>query len=222
MNHHIESGFNRTLEPWAGESIVGNAQDFLLARDLGDGLDVDQLQQRVARCFDPNHARIRLDRFLQAGGIGQIDKGEIQISRTTTHLLEQPESTPVQVVTDYEVRAALQGIKRRCHGGEPGGKSPSACAALEIGNATFIGQSRWIDGTRIIITLVFPRTFLHVGRGRIDWRHDRAGRRVRLLSGVNDARSEIVRLFHMESFKKPGKIIKPKENSCFPAFLRYF
>ena len=43
MNHHIESGFNRTLEPWAGESIVGNAQDFLLARDLGDGLDVDQL-----------------------------------------------------------------------------------------------------------------------------------------------------------------------------------
>ena len=64
MNHHIESGFNRTLEPWASESIVGNAQNFSLARDLGDRLDIDQLQQRVARCFDPNHPRIRLDRFL--------------------------------------------------------------------------------------------------------------------------------------------------------------
>ena len=35
--------------------------DLVFARDFRDGFEVDHFQQRIARRFDPNHARVRLD-----------------------------------------------------------------------------------------------------------------------------------------------------------------
>ena len=47
-----------------------------------------------------------------------------------------------------------------------------------------------IGGARVIVALVHAGARLHVGRRRIDRRHDRAGRGVGLLPGMNRARRE--------------------------------
>jgi hypothetical protein len=41
MNHHIESKFDRPLNPWAGKSIIGNRDGIVRARDLGNRFQVD-------------------------------------------------------------------------------------------------------------------------------------------------------------------------------------
>ena len=45
---------------------------------------------------------------------------------------------------------------------------------------------------------MFARTFLDVGRCCVNRRHDRAGRRIRLLPGVNRARGELLLFLHVD------------------------
>ena len=105
-----------------------------------------------------------------------IDEGEIEIGGAAAHSFEKPECSAVKIVARDNVRAAVEGIKRGRHRREPGGKSPAARAAFQIGDASFVSEPRRIDRARVIVAFVFPGTFLHVGRRRVNRRHDRAGR----------------------------------------------
>ena len=77
----------------------------------------------------------------------------------------------------------------------PEAKRKSARAAFQIGNAFFVGEPGRIDRARVIVAFVFARAFLDVCRCGVNRRHDRAGGRVGLLTGVNGARGEVVLLF---------------------------
>ena len=43
MDHHVEAGFDRSLNPGRSKGVIGNADDLFFARNLRDGLDVDDL-----------------------------------------------------------------------------------------------------------------------------------------------------------------------------------
>ena len=69
-----------------------------LARDRGDRREVDQLEQRVGRRFDPDHPRVGPDRGLELRALAQVDEGELEPGRAPAHALEQPVRAAVEVV----------------------------------------------------------------------------------------------------------------------------
>ena len=70
MYDHVEPRFNRALDPWSGKCVVGDRNNFSLARDFRDRLKVDQFEQRIAWGFDPNHACVRFDCALDVLRVG--------------------------------------------------------------------------------------------------------------------------------------------------------
>ena len=72
----------------------------------------------------------------------------------------------------------------------PDANGEAARAGFEIGDASLQRSARRVGGTRVVVALVHAGARLHVGRRRVDRRHDRAGRRIGLLAGVDRARRE--------------------------------
>ena len=138
MDHHVETGFDRTLNPWRGKGVVGNADDLFFPRDLRDRFQVDDFQKRIARRLDPNHSGIGFNRFFEVRRISQIDEGEIQIGRTAPDFFEKPERSAVKIVARDNMGAAVQGIEGGRHRGQSGSKGPSTRPAFQIGDAFFV------------------------------------------------------------------------------------
>ena len=88
VDHQIEAGLDRPLNPRSRKRVIANRNDIVLACDFRDRFQIDQLEQRIARSLDPHHPRVRLDRALEIFRMGQIDIGKIEISRATSDFLE--------------------------------------------------------------------------------------------------------------------------------------
>ena len=138
MNDHVEAEFDRPLRPRTRERVVGNADRVVRARDLRDRLEVDQLQQRIARRFHPDHPRVRLHLALDFRRIAHVDEGEIEIRGATAHPLEEAERAAVKIIAHEHVRAAVERVERSRHRRESRGKSPAARAALQVSDATLV------------------------------------------------------------------------------------
>ncbi len=65
MDDDIETEFDRPLDPRRGEGVVGDRNNFVLARDLRDRFEINDFEQRIARRFDPHHSRVFFDRRLE-------------------------------------------------------------------------------------------------------------------------------------------------------------
>ena len=44
MDDHVEAELDRPLDPRTGEGVVGNRDDFVLARFFGDGFEIDDFE----------------------------------------------------------------------------------------------------------------------------------------------------------------------------------
>ena len=90
-----------------GKRVVGNGNDFVFARDFRDRFEIDQFQQRIARRFDPDHARVLFDRVSNRR-VGQIEIGEIEIGGAPPDFFEQSKRAAVKIVAHDDVRAAIE------------------------------------------------------------------------------------------------------------------
>ena len=72
------------------------------------------------------------------------------------------------------------------------GEGERVLAALERGEAPLQGVAGRVARARVLETLVFARTLLHVGGGQVHGRHHRAGGRVGPLAGVDGEGLEAV------------------------------
>src|SRR5262249_44160276 len=79
--------------------------------------------------------------------------------------------------------------------GKARGKGERRAAAFEIGDAALECHACRVLGAGVIVALVHAGTLLDIGGGCVDRHHDRAGRRVGLLPGVDAARREIKLVF---------------------------
>src|SRR5216117_4518180 len=91
MNHKIEAGFDRALNPGSGKGVIGNGNNLVFARRLRDFFEIDDLKQWVARSFNPNHARVWSDRSIELFRIGKIDVGKVEVRGPTPDFLEKSE-----------------------------------------------------------------------------------------------------------------------------------
>ena len=190
VHDDVEAELERSLDPRAGKRIVGDRDQIALAGDLRDRGQIDQLEQGIARRLDPDHPGIGADRRAQPLRIGHVDEADAQVGRALAHVLEQPVSPAVQIVAGDDVRARVQRVDQRRHARQPRGEGEPARAVLEAGDACFQRGPRRVAGARVVVALVHAGAGLHVGRSRVNRRHDRAGRWIGLLTGVNRARGE--------------------------------
>ena len=178
MDDHIEPEFDRPLRPGTGEGVIGNTDRVMRTRDFRHRCEIDQFEQRIARRFHPNHARVRLHRGLDRARIRHVDEREIEIRGAAPHFFKKAKSPAIQIVAHDHMRTAIEHIERSRHRSQTRGKSPAAHPAFQIGNATLVGQASRIDRAGIIVALMPARTFLDVGGSLVNRRHDRAGARV--------------------------------------------
>src|SRR5436309_1473146 len=103
MDHQIEAGFDRPLNPRSCKCIVADRDNLVFAGDLRDRLKIDQLEQWIARSLDPNHACVWFDRAFEVFYIREIDVREIKIGGTAPDLIEQPKRAAVEIVACDDV-----------------------------------------------------------------------------------------------------------------------
>ncbi len=127
-----------------------------------------------------------------AADVVEIDEAEIEARRAPAHALEQAIGAAVDVVHADHVAAAVEQLEHRGGGGQAGGEGVAVAAALERGDAALVGEAGRVVAARIFEALVHARAALHVGGGRVDRRHHRAGARVGRLAGVDRQGAEAV------------------------------
>src|SRR5205823_14837189 len=159
MNHKIEAGFDRALNPGSGKGVIGNGNNLVFARRLRDFFEIDDLKQWVARSFNPNHARVWSDRGIELFRIGKIDVGTVEVRGPTPDFLEKSERAAIDIITDDDVRTAFEQIERCGHRGEARGKGKPTRPTLKVSDAFFVREARWIDGTGVIIALMLSGPF---------------------------------------------------------------
>ena len=174
--------------------------DVLAMRDRAHALDVGDVEHRVGRRLDEQVLGVRLDRRLDQLGLRGVDIGEVE-AELAAHLLEQPERAAVGVVADQHVIAGLEPRQQRVDRRHARRKRKRRGARFDRRDVALERHAR-----RVLRAAVFEagmrlaEAVLHVGRGLIDRRDDRARRGIGLLSGVNANRAEarVVFEFHRD------------------------
>ena len=162
-------------------------------RRLGRGGDVDDVERRVRRRLEPDELRPLVE-VLGEPGRDLLRREEREaIPLRLVHLREHAVDAAVHVVHGDDVIARREQVHERRHRTEPGGERASVRGALERGDALLERRPRRVRDPRVVVALVDADRVLHVRRGLVDRRRDRARRRVRLLSLVDRAGLEVHR-----------------------------
>src|SRR5438046_10760502 len=111
MNHKIEAGFDRALNPGSGKGVIGNGNNLVFARRIRDFFEIDDLKQWVARSFNPNHARVWSDRGIELFRIGKIDVGKVEVRGLTPGFLAHSERASKESGLDGDLRTPFQPVK---------------------------------------------------------------------------------------------------------------
>ena len=147
-------------------------------------------KDRIGRRLEPDQPRIGPQRASQRLGIGKVRIGRFDAGRLPAHHVEQPPRAAVDVVADNDVRVLVEAVEHgrgRSHAGREG---ETGGAAFEIGDAALERHARRVLRARIFEALVDAWARLRIGRGRVDRRHHRAGRRIVVLAGMDAAGGE--------------------------------
>jgi SufS family cysteine desulfurase len=190
MDDDVEAEFQRPLYPRAGERVVGHREQAVLVGEGGKCLQVHQAQQRIGRRFHQQHATFGTDRSDQRHRIGEIDKAAGERRTALPYPLEQAVGTAIEIVAGNHVRSAIEQFEDGGDGGQPGSKGKGGATALKVGHTALQCPARRIVRATIVQPLMYPRTFLDVGRVGIDRGHDRTSGRIWTLSGVDDTGAE--------------------------------
>ena len=195
---HDDVGAEREglLEHRRGEGVVDDDERAVLVGDVGDRLDVGHDQARVGRRLEPHQPRALGDRGAHRVEIRRINRrdGEIEAREDA---IQQAERAAVDIERDDDLVVRPQvRVQHRVLGGEARREDRAVRDAFEIGEDLFEPLARRIVGARIVEAQIDAGAFLLVGRGLIDRRDQRAGRRIARLGGMNGAGREMHFRFH--------------------------
>jgi hypothetical protein len=203
----------RPLDCRRGERVVDDDERWLLAALGGAvpdcrrrGGDVDELEVRVGRGFEPD----------EAGGAGQLlPEGvgacrEIRVSGVdacrAVHALEVAIGAAINVVTDDDLVAGRRQLGDRRRRRRAAGEGDPVAAALEGRDRPLEPFARGVLRSRVLIAAGGPAdTLLNERRRLVDRRADGAGQLVRLGAGVDRKRLEGgVAFAHRRIIADPG------------------
>ena len=94
-----------------GKGVIGDADNIVPTGNRRDGAEIRQLQQRVGRGFDPDHARIRPNGRFNAGQIVGLDPADPQPRAVTTDIFEQPPGAAVDIIDGHQMAVFIQQLE---------------------------------------------------------------------------------------------------------------
>src|SRR5688500_12207403 len=214
MHHDVEAVLERALDPRRSEGVIAYRDQLVLARHGGNGLEINDLEERVGRGLDPDHAAVGFDRFFERTGFGQVNEARAQIGGTLTHALQDAVAAAVEIVHRHDMGARVEELEHGADRRHAGGEGEAGLAALELGDAGFERIARRVARARVVVALVLARARLRVGRGGVDRRHHRAGPRVGLLAGVDHLGLELHSCFlRLSQLRRSMRVIRPRNSS---------
>ena len=118
VHRHVAAELERALQRRRGEGVVGDRARAGAMRDVGDGGDVDALDQRVRRRLDPDDPRRRLQRRGDVVEPRHVDEGRADLP-LREQVLQHVGGAVVDVARRDDMVARLQALEDRRHRGEP-------------------------------------------------------------------------------------------------------
>src|SRR6185503_5078733 len=205
---------DRALDPRRGEGVVADRDDLVLARNVGDRGEINDLEHRIGRALDPDHSGVGAYCFFKRGWIGKVHKRSLQTRRALAHALEDPVAAAVQIVHRHHVRAGIEQLEHGADRRHAGSEGEAAVAAFQLGEAGLEGVARRVARARVVEALVLARAGLRVGRGGVNRRHHRAGARVGRLPGVDHLGLELhCWVLLLSQFRTSMRVISPRNSS---------
>ena len=125
--------------------------------------EIRQFQQRIARRFDPDHARFGPQRGFHVVNIRHVDKRERMARAAFADALEQAVRAAIQIVAGNDVRPGIQTLEHRRDRGHARCERIRLRAAFQIGHAALERPARWIVRAPVVESLVHARALLHEG-----------------------------------------------------------
>src|SRR6266545_1690309 len=170
VNHQIGAQLDRLLQIRRDEGVIDRQRRFRLVGQVGDGGDIDDLQERVCRRLDPDELCRRRDDLAEA-----VRAGVFGVARHQAPRLEDPfqqaKRAAVEIGGRRHLIAGPQQRKHRRRRRQPRRERQAAFAAFQGSQARLQGGARRVAGTRILVALVNARRLLRIGAGGVD-RHD--------------------------------------------------
>ena len=178
MDDDVGAEAKRLLQPRRGEGVVDHEQGTGSMGRLGDRRDVDDAEQRIGRCLDPDHPRGRCQRLLEVGGAPEVGR----VDGETGGLVDpggQSMGAAVRVGGEDEVVTRPEQPQHGVLGRRPAGEGEAVGSALEQGEVRFQTGPGRVARARVLEASVLSDRVLLEGGGEVD----RRGHRPRLWIG---------------------------------------
>ncbi|CAM5665895.1 hypothetical protein SSPIM334S_07589 [Streptomyces spiroverticillatus] len=179
VHDDVRAQRDRLLEVGAGEGVVDDELRARRVRDLRDGGDVRDPEQRVGGRLDPHDLRTGRERGPDRRRVGGVGDRPLH-APARDDLGEEPEGAAVRVVRDDDVVAGRQErTQQAVLGSQPRSEGEPAPAALQGGEVLLQGGAGRVGAAAVLVTAAqAPDPVLLVRRHLVDRRNDGAGQGV--------------------------------------------
>ena len=184
MEDDVCAEIERRLEIRRRERVVDDEERAGRFRGGGDRRDVDDVEQRVRRCLDPDQPRVGDMRVGVGRQLVRCRIGE-PVALRLVDLREHPVRPAVHVVHADDLVAGVEQVHDRGRRAEPGRERMPVRCVLERGEALLECRPGRVRDAGVVVALVDADRFLRERRRLVDRRGERARRRVRGLAGMD-------------------------------------
>ena len=175
MHHDVGAERERLLQRRRRERVVARDDRAVAMREIGDGPDIGHLQQRIRRRFEPDAARIGLQRAGDGGEVAHVDGARFQAA-LRQELAREFAQAGVAVGWQQHVRAGRQRFEQRVHRGHAGPERERRAALFERGQRRLQARLRRIGLAHILVAgLAFAGRTVAERRCQMQRRRQRAG-----------------------------------------------
>ena len=153
-------------------------------------LDVHHVQHRVGRRLHPDQLGLGAHGTLQGSEVGLVDH-VVDDAEASQHLVDQPVGAAVEIAREDHVIAAVAVSGEQGVGGRHAAREARREPALQLPEGALERRPGGVGGARVVVVLhVLAERRLHVGRGLVNRRDDRAVGGIRVEPGVDRAGGE--------------------------------
>jgi len=190
VNDDISAERKRVLEEGAHKSVVDDQLGVVLVGNISDSLDINETQRRVGGSLDPDELGVGADDRGNVGGIGKINKGNLN-SEGRGDLGEVTVSTSVNVVHRDNVGSSRKRADNGGGGGRSRGEGQSMLGTLESSDSGLKGVARGVSTAGVVEAVVLASAVLLEGSRERQGRNDGTGDGVGVLSSVDGAGAKV-------------------------------
>ena len=192
VHHDVGAQIERRLQVGRTERVIDGQQRPGLLGHGGGGPDVDDVEQRVSRCLNPDELGLRADFFAHRAHVAH--RHEVKLDAVgRENFGEEAVGAAVEVVGADDLVAGLEQLYQAVDGGHAGGEGQAVLPVFQRRHRVLQLGAGGVVGARVLVAFVVAGAALHIGRGLVNGRHNGPGFGVGVDAGVDGFGSEFHR-----------------------------